>query len=516
MKRALQLTAIALTALVLLATVALIVIEPGWAKSEQRAPKDTFLYGSVGVELMPLPVLQVMPDLFPERFQPAGAAAGDWIDQFGFVRGKPGVNEGLPIGLMVSNYRAKSGDPSPTRWVGFSCGLCHTAIIQTDEQDPGVVVVGMGNHSLDLFAWLEAVQGSLLDEERLTVDTISRAYEARFKKPLGAVERLMVKLSLDAARADLQSHLPGWDAPHEAAKLRVPRYLTNGPSRTQAFRELVRFFMNRPASEDRAHSKLPSIFLQRNRDWAQADGSVSDPTTRSVFAVLAAGATPENLVVPGIRGNLQQVVDLTLHLQGPRYADVFPKHPIDPAKAERGRNVYMRYCNDCHGAPGPDGTWQRGRLQGQVMSVEAIGTDPERVGFRYYEQLIPAVYDAIPDGHPFKPRRDTLRSTGGYVNAPLESVFTRVPYLHNGSVLTLAELINRVPRREVFYRGRNFYDPVAVGLKSPEQPDSRHYYLFDTRVRGNSNRGHAYPWAYQGPGWDPVALDDLLEYLKTL
>jgi hypothetical protein len=64
----------------------------------------------------------------------------------------------------------------------------------------------------------------------------------------------------------------------------------------------------------------------------------------------------------------------------------------------------------------------------------------------------------------------------GYVNAPMDGMFLRAPYLHNASVLTLAELINLKKRRDVFYRGHNGYDPIDVGYRSPEDlgsPGSR-------------------------------------------
>ena len=99
---------------------------------------------------------------------------------------------------------------------------------------------------------------------------------------------------------------------------------------------------------------------------------------------------------------------------------------------------------------------------------------------------------------------------------PMDSAFARAPYLHNGSVLTMAELINLKPRRDVFYRGDNLYDPIDLGLIAPDQPDVRHYYKMDTSRDGNSRKGHDYPWPYEGPGWDKAALEDLLEYIKTL
>ena len=105
--------------------------------------------------------------------------------------------------------------------------------------------------------------------------------------------------------------------------------------------------------------------------------------------------------------------------------------------------------------------------------------------------------------------------TRGYIAAPIESVFARAPYLHNASVLTLAELINLEPRRDVFYRGRNLYDPVAVGFVSPSAPDALRYFEFDTSRPGNSNAGHDYPWPYDSPDRDEAQLRDLLEFLRS-
>jgi hypothetical protein len=57
---------------------------------------------------------------------------------------------------------------------------------------------------------------------------------------------------------------------------------------------------------------------------------------------------------------------------------------------------------------------------------------------------------------------------------------------------------------------------VDVGLSSPDGPDSAHYFRLDTSLRGNSNKGHDYPWPYGSPKWNRGQLEDLLEYLKTL
>ena len=86
----------------------------------------------------------------------------------------------------------------------------------------------------------------------------------------------------------------------------------------------------------------------------------------------------------------------------------------------------------------------------------------------------------------------------------------------NGSIATLAERINLKERRAVLYRGANVYDPEDLGLIIPDKPDTKNYFRYDTRIYGNANRGHDYPWSYKGPGWDENALKDLMAFLKTL
>lgn len=516
-----QISAITLVTCLLIAVFGFLWWESTWVKVQNNNPEVAFKEGSSGTEVMPLSVLQVLPDLFPDQFQPAGENAGDWLTQYGFIP-NPDSELGLPIGISVSNYRPNSGAPSPVKFIGFSCILCHSSIIKTQDSDPGVLVTGMGNSSLDFIAWVDALRTSLLDEERLNWTTISQAYEAKFNQSLGITDRIMISLWLSSIRQVLQEGLPKFDNPYSGAELRDANYMGTGPSRTQPFRNLVRIVMDRPAATDRAYAKIPTVYEEGNRPWAQFDGSVRNPVIRSSLAALSSGATVENLALPEISNNITQSTAYTINLRGPQYSEVFPQENIDPEKVARGREVYQQSCRTCHGERDQASQqWIPGQLQGQIAPVEEIGTDPERVNFRYYDQLTDYLYEHFPEDHPLKPLREDLRpgplgTTRGYMNAPLESLFSRAPYLHNGSVMTLAELINLKPRRQVFYRGANLYDPIDVGLIAPDKPDTKRYYKFDTQLVGNSNQGHDYPWAYQGEGWDQAALEDLLEFLKTL
>jgi len=135
----------------------------------------------------------------------AGKEAGDWIDQFGFVRGQEGVNEGLPLGINVSHFRPKSGAPSPIPFVGFNCAACHTSKIRRSRDDQGLTIYGMGNPTIDLVAFGDAVKTSLLDEKRLTPEAVASAYEAKYHKAIGPLDKLMITVWLKGARKEIRA-----------------------------------------------------------------------------------------------------------------------------------------------------------------------------------------------------------------------------------------------------------------------------------------------------------------------
>jgi len=107
----------------------------------------------------------------------------------------------------------------------------------------------------------------------------------------------------------------------------------------------------------------------------------------------------------------------------------------------------------------------------------------------------------------------------GYVSPSLDGIWLRAPYLHNGSVPTLRDLLNPPNERpQSFHRGYDVFDPVKVGFKEPPPratgPNgelTQPYFLFDTREKGNGNQGHTY-----GTQLSNEDKEKLLEYLKML
>ncbi len=103
-----------------------------------------------------------------------------------------------------------------------------------------------------------------------------------------------------------------------------------------------------------------------------------------------------------------------------------------------------------------------------------------------------------------------------YKARPLNGIWTSAPFLHNGSVPNLYQLLLPAAERDTqFHIGNWEFDPVTLGFAT--QP-SENSFLFDTTLLGNSNAGHEYGTGYYP---DKPALTEserwaLIEYLKTL
>ncbi len=99
-----------------------------------------------------------------------------------------------------------------------------------------------------------------------------------------------------------------------------------------------------------------------------------------------------------------------------------------------------------------------------------------------------------------------------YKARPLEGIWATAPYLHNGSVPTLYDLLLPPEQRpKTFAVGTREFDPQKVGYSTnPTAPGNS--FVYDTRLAGNSNKGHVY-------GVDALSQTqrlELLEYLKTV
>ena len=117
--------------------------------------------------------------------------------------------------------------------------------------------------------------------------------------------------------------------------------------------------------------------------------------------------------------------------------------PIDATLAAAGATVFQAACASCH-APG-------GARTGTLIDAAEVGTDPHRLAM--WTAPSAAAYNAYGNGYAWK--FSHFRSTKGYASVPLDGLWMRAPYLHNGSVPTLADLLEPVEQRpRLFWRGQ--------------------------------------------------------------
>lgn len=143
-----------------------------------------------------------------------------------------------------------------------------------------------------------------------------------------------------------------------------------------------------------------------------------------------------------------------------------------------------------------------------------------------FENLTPEQMHAIEldlrGGHP--PGKDNPKPHGGlgYKARPLNGVWATAPFLHNGSVPNLWELLQPEDERiKSFHVGSREFDPKHVGLSMEAVPGSFHFQTLSedgTPIPGNSNRGHS---GDGHTGADGISFTDeerwaIIEYIKTL
>jgi hypothetical protein len=102
---------------------------------------------------------------------------------------------------------------------------------------------------------------------------------------------------------------------------------------------------------------------------------------------------------------------------------------------------------------------------------------------------------------------------GSYESRVLHGIWATAPYLHNGSVPTLAELLKPAAERVKKFKIGPAYDVVNVGLAAEQTQFNFELETTDCSDlnSGNSRCGHEF-----GTQLGPDEKRALLEYLKTL
>lgn len=476
--------------------------------------------------------------------------AREVIDRFRYLPqdASDGNPDGLPVGFT------KGGDNQGRAWLGFTCAACHTG--QVEFKGRKIRIEGgptLGDLSPFRDAMIAAFKATLADDKKFG------RFAAKVQNPTDPAK-------IEALRKEVQTFLKSMASLEERSRPVYPE----GFGRLDAFTVLMNEMLGTVAGEPANYRKVvapvsyPFLWNAPKLEWVQWNGAVQNAIARNDGEVLIvfghAEATPKgDDVLIRSTGKIKNLIDLeewTKTLAPPRWpADILG--PIDTAKAEKGHEVYLKAgCATCHSdkppypesAPNKYGktfikvartplaelktdpvmaenflsrtaktgkfvrlfngaaevpAWQMVYI-GLVKLIEgdlpAAGLDDQQIlaasGFR--ETVIPTKEELL-----------------AYKTGPLAGIWATAPFLHNGSVPSLYQLLLPPKDRvKVFHVGSREFDPKNVGFEtgpSPGSLPSSGVFEFRVNVPGNSNSGHEY-------GTD-LSEDDrwaLVEYLKTL
>ena len=236
-------------------------------------------------------------------------------------------------------------------------------------------------------------------------------------------------------------------------------------------------------------------------------------------------------------------------------APPYPFASVDLARAREGKAIFRQECAMCH-TPRNQTIYPASRL-GVDPNRTRVNTSVSRYGLTALVTEACAIYGLNNKGQPgadwcvpegdWQARvdeyfRDTPRrvveGTNGYKADMLHGIWAQAPYLHNGSVPTLGQLVCPQTRPRRFLRGNLHYDERLIGFEWLVRPDARYgpndsilIKEYDTAVPGKANTGHTFgsnlcpDTSGLDPARDRVEIEArilqspvgaLLAYLKTL
>lgn len=434
--------------------------------------EERFKYGSLGGEWevgIPYPLFHALPRVFADLLPGPGGFRAFGIP---WEEGRE-----LPVGFSKKT-------------VGFervtqTCAVCHTASYRTAPDAAPVIVPTGPSHTTDVMAFLDFLEAAARDP-RFSHDGLMPEIERNFALRLD--EKLMYRfLIIPIARKRVLEQAADFAWVH--AEGRPPW----GPGRDGGF-NLTKFnLLGQPDDGTVDNADFPSIWNAQLREgqsmnWA---GETQDPLAVYIDSALGLGSPPDEVV--------ERMMVQRDYLRT-RRPPPFP-FPVDAALAEQGRAVWAAECADCHA--------EGGARYGKAIPIESIGTDRERFDAWDQSDADATNAKALEIGVERKPMVKDV----GYVAQPLDGIWLRAPYLHNGSVPTLADLLAPPAERPtVFWRGCDVVDAVKVGFRHgpPDEACPRPWRV-DVSLRGEGAGGHDYGTAL--PAGSKAAL---IEYLKTL
>jgi mono/diheme cytochrome c family protein len=505
---------------------------PDWNPTNQAA----FYYADQGTWIMPYEWAKAL------KLPNGQSFLSQLTSSYGYLPNpvSPSNPEGLPVGFLVANPGTKN------QQLSMNCAACHTRQIEVTGIKYRVDGGPAFSNAYALFDEINLIAGNTLSDQ-----AAFDAFQAAVQVPAET----------------LRTQLNTWYKPYNTLMTRALPTEHWGIGRLDA----VAMLQNRVSGldigpiEDQTiiasniavaaqPVRYPFIWNSGKQDFTQWAGtSINGDATYAfsrntgealgVFALFKPRADPA--VVGGVNFLIENSVNYKSVLNIQTLVDQIgsPKWPwpVDNGMVLQGKGLYEKNCASCHGIkqglprPGNANTW--------ATPVQNVGTDTS-----YYKNFaVPTTSSGILTGLtvPFSPTtvpasgaasvslfdvanssallqfdpaidlsiKAPSREVGEFESKVLHGVWSAAPYLHNGSVPTLAALLTPAAERPTSFQVGPVYDLVNVGL-AVEQPNGSATVRATTDctvMEGNSRCGHEF-----GAWLTPDEKKALIEYLKTL
>ena len=391
----------------------------------QRLPdgeRSEFLYGSIGVEEsggIPYWIWLTLPQIFPEHLPGPGG-----YSSLGILW-EPGAE--MPVGFSKRRIGYER--------VGLNCALCHTGSyrIMQDEQRTSTteILVGAPANKFDTQAYLQFLT-ACANDARFNADTILAAIEYNTK--LTALDKAIYRYALipgtrkallaQGKSAEWMKSRPAW-----------------GPGRIDPFNPVKFGMLKMDAKNDHTvgNSDMMPLWAMAQRRSSNDgfhlhwDGLSTDLLDCSLAGALGDGATRKSLPVKHIAKIVEEIKILPV-----------PQWPLEVNEklASEGGKLFAEHCAQCHGDEGPQTNKPFEFAKQPNGTLHA--TDPHRLAmWNVTDTKGRAPYQIYNDfGNGYSWDLTTFEPTKGYSSVPLNGIWARGPYLHNGSVPTLVDLLN--------------------------------------------------------------------------
>jgi mono/diheme cytochrome c family protein len=449
--------------------------QPDWVTA---TPDMRFKYGSIGAENdagIPYWIFFVLPRMFPEKLPGPGGLASLGVT---WEQGQE-----LPIGFTKKTIGFAR--------VANNCASCHTASYRkSPDENPTFVPTGP-NHTLNLQAFFRFVVDCAKDP-RFNADEIMREIALVYDLPL--LDRMIYRyLLIPITKKRLLEREAQFKWVYHKD---FPQW---GRGRDDAMNLTKYFLLNWPMDDTLGPTDMPSVWNLKKYQPEKGMLMNLAGDSHDARSVIIDSALGLLAAAPKDRDEFMGEIDWLVQYLSEKQAPRFP-FPIKEDLAKAGKAVFDSNCATCHASA----------RTGTRVPVDEVGTDRERL--KSWSKQAAIESNKVVRNFGIERKGLVENEPSGYIAAFLDGIWLRAPYLHNGSVPTLRDLLNPVAERpKIFYRGYDVYDPVKVGFVTEGPEAQRVGTKYDVSERSSGNQGHEY-----GVQLPAAEKDALIEYLKTL